>query len=69
VLQVKVDPKKLNGFIDETHPGGHHHDRSAPQEKSAPLSDTRVELAGATSQNWDGVCLYLREEPQTEVQP
>lgn len=69
VLQVKVDPKKLNDFIEETSAGGHRHDRSGPREQAAPPRDEQVEVASATAQNWDGICLNMQEEPQPEVQP
>ena len=68
VLQVKVDPKKLNDFIEETN-GGHHRNRQAPREETAPPSDPTVELAAASPQSWDGICLFLDEEPQAEAQP
>jgi hypothetical protein len=69
VLQVKVDPKKLNDFIEETN-AGHHGNRPTPREEMAPRSQNRVELAAAASlQSWDGICLFLQEEPQAETQP
>jgi hypothetical protein len=69
VLQVKVDPKKLNDFIEETSAGSHHRNHSAPHEETRPHDDDPVELATSTSQSWDGVCLFLQEEPQPGVQP
>ena len=68
VVQVKVDPKKLNDFIEETN-GGHHRNRPMPREETAPQSEDRVELAAASPQSWDGICLFLQEEPQAETQP
>jgi len=68
VLQVKVDPKKLNDFIEETN-AGHHHNHTMPREETAPQSEDRVELAVANPQSWDGVCLFVQEEPQAETQP
>jgi hypothetical protein len=68
VLQVKVDPKKLNGFIEETS-AGHHRNRPMQREETAPQSDDTVELATATSQSWDGVCLFLQDDPQSATQP
>ncbi len=68
VLQVKVDPKKLNDFIEETS-GGHHRNHPMRREETRPQSDEAVELAVANSQSWDGVCLFLEEEPQAEMQP
>jgi hypothetical protein len=68
VLQVKVDPKKLNGFIEETS-AGHHRNRPVLREESAPQSDDSIELAAANSRNWDGVCLFLQDDPQSAMQP
>lgn len=68
VLQVKVDPKKLDEFIEEAN-GGHHRNRPMPREETAPSGDETVEVAAATSQTWDGVCLFVQEEPQAEMQP
>jgi len=67
VLQVKVDPKKVNDFIEETN-AGHHRNHTMPREETAPQSDDRVEMA-ASPQSWDGICLFLDEEPQGEMQP
>ena len=69
VLQVKVDPRKLDEFIEETSPGGHHRNRPVPREESQPQNDDSVEVAASTPQNWDGVCLFLQEDPQPSVQP
>ena len=68
VLQVKVDPQKLNDFIEETG-SGHHRNRPTPREETAPQSEDRVELAAASSQSWDGICFFLQEEPQAATQP
>lgn len=68
VLQVKVDSKKLNEFIEETS-AGHHRNRPMPREETAPQSEDRVELAAASPQSWDGICLFLQEESQAETQP
>ena len=69
VLQVRVDPRKLDEFIEETSPGGHHRNRPVPREETQPQNDDNVEVAASTSQNWDGVCLFLQEDPQPSVQP
>jgi hypothetical protein len=64
VLQVKVDPKKLNDFVEQTMPdnrGRHTHGEEVP-----PLNDDKIEVAAATSQNWDGICLFA-QEPETPV--
>jgi hypothetical protein len=68
VLQVKVDPKKLNDFMEEAN-AGHHRNRPMPREKTAPQGEDPVELAAASPQGWDGICLFLQEEPQAETQP
>jgi hypothetical protein len=68
VLQVKVDPKKLNDFIEETN-AGHHRSRPMPREETAPQSEDTVELADVSAQSWDGVCLFLQDEPQAATQP
>jgi hypothetical protein len=68
VLQVKVDPRKLNDVIEGSY-GGHHRQRQPPREESAPQSDDRVELAAATSQSWDGVCLFVQKDLQPVTQP
>jgi hypothetical protein len=68
VLQVKVDPKKLNDFIEETN-AGHHRDHTMPREETAPQIEDRGELAAASPQSWDGICLFQEEESQAEPQP
>jgi len=68
VIQVKVNPEKLDEFIEETS-AGHHRNRTTPREETAPQGEGRVELAAASPQSWDGICLFLREEPQAETQP
>lgn len=62
VLQVKVDPQKLNDFLEEAMPDSRHHGRPSPQE-GQPHTDGNVELAQAGSQSWDGICLFMQEEP------
>jgi hypothetical protein len=70
VLQVKVDPKKLNDFIEETSAGRHHHqDHQIPREEVQPQPDSKVELAAATSQNWDGICLFVQDDAQPVTEP
>jgi len=68
VLQVKVDPKKLNDFIEETN-GGHHRNRPLPREETRPQSDPTVELAAATSSAWDGICLFAQDDAQPAAEP
>jgi hypothetical protein len=68
VLQVKVDPKKLNDFIEETS-GGHHRNRPMPREETSPQSEDRVEMAASSLQSWDGICFLVDEETEAELQP
>ncbi|HXA85610.1 MAG TPA: hypothetical protein VNZ47_11060 [Candidatus Dormibacteraeota bacterium] len=69
VLQVKVDPRRLDEFIEETGPGGHRRNQPAPREETQPRNEERVEVAASTLQSWDGICLFLREDSQAGVQP
>lgn len=66
VLQVKVDPKKLNAFIEQTMPD--HHGRPVRREEVEPQRGQKVELA-ATSQNWDGICLFVQDDAQPVIEP
>jgi len=68
VLQVKVDPKKLNDFVEETS-AGHHRNRPTPREETAPQSENRVELAAATSPDRDGICLFAQDDAQPVTEP
>ncbi len=62
VLQVKVNPEKLNEFVREASAGrSNHHD---PVPEAEPVEEHRVEAAASAPQSWDGVCLLLEEEPQ-----
>src|SRR5579864_1986563 len=60
VLQVKVDPEKLDEFIEETS-AGHHRNRPTPREETAPQSEQKVELAAASPQSCDGICLFSQD--------
>ena len=64
VLQVKVDLRKLNDFVEQAN-AGHHRNRPMPREETGPRSEERVELAAASSPEWDGICLF----PQDDAQP
>jgi hypothetical protein len=68
VLQVKVDPKKLNDFIEETN-AGHHRNSPMRREETAPQGDEAVEVAVANSQSWDGVCLFVQDDQPAVMQP
>lgn len=54
VIQVKVDPNKLNEFIREASVG--KHDRE-PSKEINPPSEQTVEVASLSAQSWNGVCL------------
>lgn len=66
VLQVKVDPQKLNAFIEQTMPD--HRGRPVRREEVEPQRGQKVELA-ATSQNWDGMCLFVQDDTQPVIEP
>jgi hypothetical protein len=68
VLQVKVDPKKLNDFIEETN-AGHHRTRPMPREEIPPQSEDRGELAAANPLSWDGICLFVQDDAQPVTEP
>ena len=59
VLQVKVNPDKLTGFIREAGAGHRHRDPMVPREEEQPGSEDKIEVAAAIPQNWDGVCLLM----------
>jgi hypothetical protein len=62
VLQVKVDPDRLEGFIREAGGGRRHRDRATPHEESLPPNrDEKIEVASANSSSWEGVCLSQEE--------
>jgi len=68
VVQVKVDPNKLDAFIEETS-AGRHHDRPTPREEVQPQADEKVEVASAPAfQNWDGICLFAQDDAQPMTQ-
>ena len=67
VLQVKVDPRKLNDFVEETS-AGHHRNHTVPREETAPQSEDRVELA-VSAPAWDGICLFAQDDAQPAAEP
>ncbi|MCU1254715.1 MAG: hypothetical protein JWM83_1014 [Candidatus Angelobacter sp.] len=69
VLQVKVDPKKLNDFIEQASPSAHHRNLPMQREEVQPQRDDQIEVAASTSQSWDGICLFLQDEPQPVSEP
>ncbi|HEX4604662.1 MAG TPA: hypothetical protein VH724_11750 [Candidatus Angelobacter sp.] len=63
VLQVKVDPKKLNEFIQDASWGRNHHSHRAMPPDETPTTMTEAMAAAASSAPaWDGMCLFLQEE-------
>lgn len=54
VIQVKVNPDKLQDFIREASVG--RHDRE-PGKEINPPSEQTVEVASLSAQGWNGVCL------------
>jgi len=67
VLQVKVDPQKLNAFIEQTMPD--HHGRPVRREDVEPQSEQKVELAASASPEWDGICLFIHDDAQPVIEP
>jgi hypothetical protein len=67
VLQVKVDPKKLSDFIQEAS-SGRGRERPMPREEAQPVNIEAVEAATLSAPAWDGLCLFLQEEPPAVVQ-
>jgi hypothetical protein len=63
VFQVKVNPDKLQAFLEETGAGRRHRDPEMPRDEVQPPSEEKIEVAAATAQNWDGVCLLSQELP------
>lgn len=54
VIQVKVNPDKLQDFIREASVG--RHDRE-PRQEVEPAREQTVEVADLSAQSWNGVCL------------
>ena len=67
VVQVKVDPQKLNAFIEQTVPD--HHGRPVRRQEAGPESDPTVEVAAAASPEWDGICLFTQDDAQPAAEP
>jgi hypothetical protein len=56
VIQVKVNPQKLEAFLDEAGAGRRQRERAGPREEM-PESDAAVEVADVARPDWQGVCL------------
>ena len=67
VLQVKVNPEKLNDFVREASAGRNH--QGGPGREADPAEEQRVEAATSAPQNWEGVCLLVEETPEAPAQP
>ncbi len=65
VIQVKVNPDKLEDFVREAGVG-RHHERVVPREEVKPANEEQVEVAAA-AQGWDGICLLAEEPPDTST--
>jgi hypothetical protein len=59
VLQVKVDPRKLDEFVAQASAGRNHHRGPELQEAEQSV----VTEAAVTQQNWYGTCLPAEEGP------
>jgi hypothetical protein len=69
MFQVKVNPEKLQAFLEETGAGRRHRDREVPRDEVQPPSEEKIEVAAATAQNWDGVCLFVQDDLMLASQP
>ncbi len=61
VLQVKVDPRKVNEFVAQVSAGRNHHAGPEPEEAAQPVAE-----AAAAPNNWDGPCMIAEEAPAVE---
>jgi len=59
VLQVKVNPEKLNEFVREAGGGSPH--RGDPGRRANPMEEHTVEAEASAEQSWGGVCLPVAE--------
>ena len=60
VLQVKVDPQRLNDVVQEASAGRHRREPAMRQEDSKSATD--AEQPVGLPQNWDGICLISEAE-------
>jgi len=66
VLQVKVNPEKLNEFVREASGGSPH--RGDPGLGANPMEEHKVEAEASAEQSWSGVCLPVAElDPPGEL--
>lgn len=68
VLQVKVDSKKLVEFINKASSGRGRHARPMPREETQSADAVTVAAADSSTPTWDGVCLFVQEEPLAGMQ-
>jgi hypothetical protein len=66
VLQVKLNPEKLNDFVREAGAGSSHH--GSPGREAELMTEQKVEAAASSPQGWDGVCLLAQEDAQSPEQ-
>ena len=59
VLQVKVNPEKLNEFVREASGGSPH--RGHPDREAKLMEEHKVEAEASAEQSWGGVCLLVAE--------
>lgn len=67
VLQVKVDPEKLNDFVREASGGSPH--RGDPGREARPMEEHKVEAEASAEESWSGICLLVEETPEAPGQP
>jgi hypothetical protein len=60
VFEIKMDPERFSEFARET-TGGRKH-RHSGSDDSEPPQEQRAEVAAATPQNWNGVCLLAADQ-------
>jgi hypothetical protein len=62
VIQVKVNPDKLQEFVREAGVGRHHRE---PGKETQPVTEEPVVVAESSAPAWDGVCLL--QEPEVAL--
>lgn len=67
VIQVKVNPEKLNDFVREASGGSPH--RGDPGREARPMEEHKVEAEASAEQSWSGICLFVEETPEAPGQP
>lgn len=62
VIQVKVDPDKLQDFIREAGMGRGHRDQRPTREDATPEESQTLEAVSSPAPGWDGFCLFVERE-------